>query len=357
MKTIYQYSCPGTNVGDNALTIGLLNSFKKYDVKIKTIRLRGCVFTPEYIKKINTEADMIIIGGGGLLHCSNAIRKKKKNSSGTLWEINKRNIQLIKVPIIIYAVGYNVFRGEPDLPVMAREAIKEMIKVAKIFTVRNDGSKERLIKLIKGDENKIIRIPDSGLYVDITDPIREIDTRIKNIAIQLAFDRPNYRYKNVKNFIKGIHEVLDYNYNRPIQFWLVPHVKLDDQNIKRYFSKKAKIPYMPNYTACRSIMGFYKKMEVVVGMRGHANICSFGLGVPTISLVSHAKNKGFMVDVGLNNYCVDVNNEKMSEVLIEKIMLALNNNMAIRKKITSKVKLLTKETEAINKEIMSYLNE
>ena len=98
---VYHYACPGRNVGDNALVIGLKRSFKKHDIILKTHNLRATKFTPSYIAKINKEAKAIVIGGGGLLHCSPAIRKLKKDTSGTLIQISKANIQKIKIPSLL----------------------------------------------------------------------------------------------------------------------------------------------------------------------------------------------------------------------------------------------------------------
>lgn len=371
-KIIYQYSCPGTNVGDNALTIGLINSFKKYkNIAIHNFRLRGIQFTQEYINQINKECDMIIIGGGGLLHCSPSIRKKKDNNSGTLWEINPENIEKISVPIVIYAVGYNVFRGEEDLPHIAKKSITEMIRNAKIFSVRNDGSKQRLVKFLGRFSNKIRKIPDPGLYVDATSYklIPNINKSIRidrlnkndiNIAFQLAFDRVKHRYLDIMSFFEKIKYIVDYDFGtiRNITFWFVPHVRLDNVYLNRYLDNTFnKLPYLPKYEDCGKIMDFYKKMDIVIGMRGHANICPFGLGTPIISLVSHDKNKGFMLDVGMREFYVDINNdEKWEHNLLNKIKIIIHNKANIINRIKKSNKKMLMETNKVNNEIVELLN-
>ena len=108
---LYHYSCPGTNVGDNALTLGVRTMLKQQGHKVKSFGLRETIFDENYINKINKEADGIVIGGGGLIHCSPFFRSVK-HCSGTLIQMKKENINKINIPIYCYGLGYNVFNGE-----------------------------------------------------------------------------------------------------------------------------------------------------------------------------------------------------------------------------------------------------
>ena len=359
-KIIYQYSCPGTNVGDNALTIGLINSFKNFNVQIHNLHLRKIKFTPQYIDKINKECHMIIIGGGGLLHCSPGVRKKKNNTSGTLWNISPHNISLINVPLVIYAVGYNVFRGEKDLPPIAKQSINIMIQKASFFSVRNDGSIDRLNKFLGNKNKNIFKIPDPGLYVHTLDkPIKNVsvDPNKINIAFQLAFDRIDYRYPNLNDFIAKLKCLIDKLILNNIIVWFVPHVKLDHIYIHKFFNpnKYNLLPYLPKYQKCTTVMNFYSKMNIVVGMRGHSNICPFGLNIPIISLVTHEKNKGFMIDCGLKNMFVDINMPKWINNLENIINHIIKNQKFIKSKIINKNKEYYNQTLKINKLIINKI--
>lgn len=348
-KVIYHFSCPNTNVGDNALTIGVINSFRNYfdKIVIKRFCLRGTLFTPEYINYLNKNCDLILIGGGGLLHCSPAIRRKKSHNSGTLWEISFQNIEKIKVPFVLYGVGYNVFRGESDLPPIAKKSINIMIQRALLFSVRNDGSRDRLITFLGYNDKRIKVIPDPGLYCMATTNKWTIDKSKINIAIQLAFDRVEYRFHNLKDTLKKIRDMIDHYSKENYVFWLIPHVKLDNQYINKYFKGYNKLPYIPTYLRCKEIMAFYKDMDIVIGMRGHANICPFGLGIPIIALVSHDKNEGFMRDAGIQGLCVDLNNPYLESELIGKVKYILDNKEDVINHIKNtniKYKAITNKT-------------
>ena len=51
-------------------------------------------------------------------------------------------------------------------------------------------------------------------------------------------------------------------------------------------------------------------MNVVIGMRGHSNIISFGMGTPFISMGSHNKNRFFTKEIGEEKYLIDLRDYK-----------------------------------------------
>ena len=64
-------------------------------------------------------------------------------------------------------------------------------------------------------------------------------------------------------------------------------------------------------------LAYYKYAEFVIGMRGHAQICPIGLGVPIISLISHAKHTGLLDRLGLPPYMAKVSEPGFGGQLIE----------------------------------------
>ncbi|MFC1813945.1 polysaccharide pyruvyl transferase family protein [Thermodesulfobacteriota bacterium] len=356
---VRHFACPGRNAGDNALIDGLIHSFAFMpNIRFRTMNLRRTVFTRDFIQQLNRNADMVLIGGGGLLHAPMSIRKKTDNTSGTLIELSKENMDRFTVPLVIYGVGFNVFPGEKTLPDIARDALLKLIEVSDVFTVRNDGSKKRLMEYLGCEIPKVKSIPDPGLYVNsIESDLSNNVTSEINVAIQIAADRLEYRFKNsemIDAFVNGLCEII--NKHSDITFWLVPHVKKDAEFIKKRMTKnRANIVPLLSKTkkdACK-IMGFYKKMTLVAGQRGHAIICPFGLGVPVISLVSHDKNKEFMKEVGFPEFAIDVNNSNFVDLFSNLLEKVISNNSEIRVKQNQELSALAKQTQEINKNIVS----
>jgi len=86
------------------------------------------------------------------------------------------------------------------------------------------------------------------------------------------------------------------------------------------------------------VMSVYKGASLVLANRFHANVCSIGLGVPTIGLVNYRQIKELYRELGSDNF-VDIerkgfNNELMKFISINLINLDSyqHNLMVIEKK-------------------------
>ena len=360
---IYHYACPGKNVGDNALILGLKNSFREFGVTFQTHNLWTSPFTREYIAKINREAKAVMIGGGGLLHCSPGVRKRTSHNSGTLIRISPENVKLIKVPLIVYGVGYNVFYKEATLPPIAKKAIVELINRSIHFSVRNDGSRDRLVRFLGASDKlaqRILEVPDPGLWVPSCNEgvAKWADKESRNIAIQVAADRLNFRLRTrpIHCFVSDIIETI--GMFPEFKFWIVPHTNDDLKFMSTRLSgtRATILPLKTDISDCSSIMGLYGNMRAVIGQRGHANICSFGLGIPTISISSHPKNSGFMKNVGLSEYCVDIEEYDFQERLISVIEKAISMNKEERGVQKDTLDRLRKETKEVNASIVKAIS-
>lgn len=351
MKRFIHLAAPLRNVGDNALILGMRNIFKDYKLELRPIRTT--IIDRKLIEEINSKYDGLIIGGGGLLHAPDSIWKRDKDTSGTLIMLNTDNLKFLKKPLIIYGVGYNVFKGEKGLPSIAKKSILDMMNKAIHFSVRNDGSRERLAEFLGIDKSKILEVPDPGLYVNSRDSILSDLIEGKHLAIELAADRMNNRFNSkseidafISNIKKFIHR-MSYDY----KCWLVPHCPIDDDFINAHFKGYNRIPLMLSMNEASDVMGFYSKMKVVIGQRGHGNICPFGIGTPIISLVSHPKNLGFMKNINFDDFTINVNNPNLSETL-EKLVYMIDNEYLTKQQLC--LKNMKDLTEDIIKNIKIY---
>jgi len=310
MKNLLHLAAPGKNVGDNALILGVKSLFKTCNLELKNVR--NTILSKKFIEIINEKYDGLIIGGGGLLHAPQSIRKLTNDTSGTLIRINTNNLKYLKIPLIVYGVGYNVFRGEQELPEIAKKSINDLANKALHFSVRNDGSLERLSSYLGFTHKKILEVPDPGLFTPYIDG--KLDP--SKIIIQIAADRLNNRFKNsltLDRFIKSLKKLIDENLN--YSFYFSPHCPIDEIFINKHFKNYKKIDLMTNIEETSKIMGIYRTSKVVIGQRGHGNICPFGINTPIICLVSHDKNLGFMRKIGFEDYSVSVNDKDLTSKL------------------------------------------
>ena len=56
------------------------------------------------------------------------------------------------------------------------------------------------------------------------------------------------------------------------------------------------------------------KLYAVVGMRYHSNIFSAKMGIPFVSISYEQKMKGFMEKMGLDNYCIPIENLSLKQL-------------------------------------------
>ena len=137
MRILHTY-CLNFNIGDYALGIGVKNLLRNY-LEVDSIgetNLQGTVFNEYFINEVvNKKYDLLVIGGGGIIHGAHW-------PNGWFWLIEKDLIKTIKIPFIVYGVGYNYFKDEQGIPPHGIEHLMETHKQATYFSIRNDGSYE-----------------------------------------------------------------------------------------------------------------------------------------------------------------------------------------------------------------------
>lgn len=315
MKILHSY-CLNYNIGDYALGIGLKNilrSFLKVDL-IGNTNIQGRVFDEYYINEVvNKRYDLLVIGGGGLIHGSHW-------PNGWFWLIDKSLIKTIKIPFIVYGVGNNYFTDE-IIPDRAAAHLQETYKYANFFSVRNDGSQKRLLEQT-GINAEVV--PDPGFHVGINS---EYDKPEKNkyVIIQLANDKPEDRYKDNQqrqkfiNSIKKVVKTLSLKY----KIIFAPHVYDDIELCKEVMKDVPNcVMWDFGYFAFDHVdkaVSYYKYAEFVLAMRGHAQILPIAFNTPVISMQNHPKHIGLMRELGLSEYNVDIQDDKFESILQDKI--------------------------------------
>lgn len=327
-KTIWHVGGYNRNYGDFVLLESIRENLEKQsDIPLNFVNVdcQSTHFFPELIDELNETADMLLIGGGGFI-----MNRHEDNSlSGWQWSIKNEDIAKINVPIVVYGIGYNKFNYDNrGFKKQMNQSLIITQKSAKLFSVRNNGTKEELIT--RGlNENDIEVIPDPGMFISP----RFINVKFLNsgrmlIGLNFVSDRPQYTYpddyNNTKNIImENLINSCKYfveKYNALIIN--IDHIPVLDEevNIKfknelgpnNYLVLSEEIPeiYPPSLINSHFFAYIYTKMNVVIGMRGHSNIISFGMGTPFISMGSHNKNRFFTKEIGEEKYLIDLRDYK-----------------------------------------------
>lgn len=339
MRILHTY-CLNYNLGDHALGIGVKNILRHCFAvdSIGETNLQGQVFNDYYIDVINRNYDLLVIGGGGIIHGAHW-------PQGWFWLIEKEDIRKIKIPFIVYAVGYNYFRGEKPIPAHGIAHLKETQKQALHFSVRNDGSYDRLREQTGIEANVLA---DAGFWV----PLNRTYTRPiagPYIMVQLANDKPAFRFGSEEGraqFIQKMRAVIC-GLARTHRVIAAPHVLADVELCREVVDgiENAAVWDFSTFAFDRTheCLGYYQFADLVLAMRGHGQILPLSFGVPVISLENHDKNIGLMRNLGLVKYNVDIKDPD----LVEKVTALageLIGNPEIRGRIEAKNQQLLAET-------------
>lgn len=316
MKILHTY-CLNYNLGDYYLGIGVKNLLRNYlDVDlIADTNIQGREFNEYYINEVvNKRYDMLVIGGGGIIH-------GKHWPNGWFWLIDKDLIKKIKIPFIVYGVGYNYWEEEGGIPQRGIDHLNETIKHAKYFSVRNDGSALRISKQTGIDAPAI---PDPGFHINLN---THYEPKVEEpyVVVQLANDKPESRFGSLENrdvFIQNMRDTtrkLSENY----KVIFAPHV-FDDISISEQIMEgipNTKIWDFSYYAfdKAEKSLGYYKYAEFVIAMRGHGQIIPIAFNTPVIALENHPKHRGLMEELNLLEFNVKINDSDFKNNLLDTV--------------------------------------
>ena len=311
MKKIYHYCGPVRNVGDQALVDSMRTNllraskqplhFVQQDLKFDTPINR------DMVQFINNSFDMLLVGGGGMVMAGDGF----KTASGWQFNISLEDLLKIKVPVVVYSIGYNVFPGDKNLPPHAIAHLQATQRKASLFSVRNSGTAEKLEKLgLKRPEV----VPDPALFMDADTslPLPGISKKDRFVCINWAGDRVDSRWQGsdygttISKFASALKDVEKLT---PFKILFMNHVFSYDTHWntilgtvfgRKWLSLEDMHPwlYPEQPWAAPLFAGVYKRASASIGMRGHAAMIPFGQGCPTIAFGSHPKTSFFAHDAG-----------------------------------------------------------
>lgn len=304
------------NFGDYALGVGIRNLFSKYfssSLLFKLFDTHTLEFNEILLEEMNSTADLLLVGGGGLIH----------GFAGTKWmfKMPDQLINKVKVPSIIYGVGYNQFRGEPELSPEIIKNLRLLQEHFDSFTVRNDGSREELERL----GLFFSEVPDPGFFID--GDYSKPDIEGEYVILQLANDIKHARNFQDENLLLHLSQIVNYLLEEGYKVVLCPHVRIDIElglKLTEILGHPKDLITWDWFDVMRDEntlkgLAYYKHARFVIGMRGHAQICPIGMGTPVISVGNHRKHLDLLRKLNLKNYYVEVNAPDLSDQVISMV--------------------------------------
>lgn len=308
-----------TNMGDYLLPIALRDSFDVVNGKNAwKFRQARPYFEWSDIRRINS-SDGLVIGGGGLF-----LRDTNANlNSGWQWNCTLEKLAAIKVPIAVFAVGYNRFRGQPDFDPIFRDHVTLLAEKSIYLGLRNTGSVEAIRSYIPSDLADKVKLQPcmTTLLAKICPQLIALPCTqsLPRIAVNIAFDRAELRFgRQEVDILTAIAKALSV-LSTQAEIDLVVHVEPDAHFMP--FLRSAGVPFhhidFRSYSA-EEMVEYYANVDLVIGMRGHAQMIPFGCQTPIISLISHNKMKWFLDDIDRNDWGVEITSPTLVDEIVEK---------------------------------------
>ncbi len=329
---IIQLGCYNRNFGDS---IALINPRRTITQKIKECKWKDLCLVENFhshrcnvkqsakqFEQISEENNVLFVGGAGLV-------ESWPGTFGTHWKLpfDQTTLRQIKIPIIVYGVGLNFHRRCQDMTEKAFRNLCLLIEQSRLFSVRSDGSYEKLyalferFKIDKQLFDKVTEVPDAGLIFPESEQNKRVGS-IKNKIFNSAWSNKIIIRKNSRR----LHLVFDNKEIKDViqkEFIFYPHTPKDYNKTisrKHLFSKKDFENLVQTQNVFQAL-AYYEKFHLMFGLHAHAQLISLGKNVPCISYSSFDKTGDFVKKHDLVEFDIDPENKTAEQVRDEFLIL------------------------------------
>lgn len=341
--TILHVASHEINVGDGALIGGIrqvLREIAGFEPRYRPMEMtdfpaRSSEVSPESLDAAS--ADLILVGGGGSID-----GRPSHTRSGMAFPLSGDEVRRLRTPLAYVALGVNMLPGEG---LHHADRLAEVLRACRDrgipFSVRNDGSIDRLRDELGEAADAVVEVPDPGFFVSV-DPGHVVPAMSGHrpcVLVQIAGDNPDKRLGVSKSarswswrraggdarqrFVADVAELVRWLIAElDAEVILAPHILRDvpatgelvarlDPAICR---RRVRVLGVPHAMHAPQFFQAYAKADLVVGMRGHSVICAVGLRRPCVALSTHAKVSGFMQSCQLSEWSIALEREWIDRV-------------------------------------------
>jgi hypothetical protein len=262
----------------------------------------------------------VVVGGGGLF-----LQDTNPNEvSGWQWPCSVDRLAELKIPLVLFAVGYNRFRNQPDFSDVFKKNIVALVRTAAFVGIRNTGSIQALQGYLPPElHSRLFHQPCPTTVLTYLHPRVQRERRLtgRRLAVNIAFDRHQLRFQGHEYAILDrITKALKSAEDGGWEIDLVCHMPSDATVIPWLVQNQVTYRTVDLHAIpANDVVEYYRDVDLTVGMRGHAQMVPFGVGNPIISLVSHDKLSWFLKDIEHPEWGVDIHSDDLEQALFERI--------------------------------------
>lgn len=312
---------PG-NAGDTMLFAAVRQALERHRRVRWSLEPLWDDITPLVIERLNAQARAIVVGGGGLFLPDT----NENGKSGWQWACPTELIEQIDVPLIVYAVGYNTFRGQQGFAPVFRDNVNALVRKSTFIGLRNKGSVQALSNHLEpglAEKLSFQPCPTTVMRQLYPDLVRTEHPRGRRVlALNTAFDRYALRLgKDGPEALAAVARAIRRADEAGWQIKLAVHVAPRDATVLPWLVRAGVDFEEVNLHRAppEAVIRFYRDVDLTVGMRGHSQMIPFGLGNAIISLISHDKLRWFLDDIGHPEWGVEMGRPDLEDALSDKI--------------------------------------
>jgi len=356
--------------------------------------LEGKRFGEAFVEQVNREADALLVGAAVTLD-----GRVKYRHTGMRFDLPLHLWPRLEKPIIFYAISH---RHWPLQTYHHADRLAETLRYIEsrpdiLFSVRNDGTKEWLERLLGFASEKVVAIPDPALYVPTREAWHpELGEGGLNVVMSLSNEDPVYRYggklqrlawKSFPGKDQGLLTRLWRHFpevklrrrwylmrlaqalaavarEQETNLILCPHSS-DDLAIMEEFIHRLPARMAMYRVACAGLLpasraayfyDLYRQADLALSMRIHSMSPALGLGTPVITLDSETRMTQFMKNVGLGDFALNIFEADLTKKVQQLISYILSHRKEMRQKIQKIGADMRKQTRAFNQNVASLLN-
>lgn len=266
------------------------------------------------MRRLQQEYDAVVVGGGGLFLPEQ--QGTDISTSGWTWNCTVDALEEVTKPMAVFAVGYNKFRNHVSFAPVFFRHVNKLASVSSFFGLRNSGSIAAVRDIIESERDKEkvrLQFCPTTMIWQLRPDMREAAEahqrrQARVLVVNCAFDRVENRFPGgLAPTLQAIARSVAYAASQGFTVRVAAHKHIDRQ-IEPYLDA-AGVNYQTHDLSPGSpddVMRSYAQADLVLGLRGHAQMIPFGVRVPVISVISHNKLRFFLDDVGRPDWGVDV---------------------------------------------------
>lgn len=278
------------------------------------------LFDVEQARWANDNLDALVVGGGGLFLPDTS----PNGHSGWQWNVTEEALAALTVPLVVYTVGYNLFNGQQVHGDRFAASIRSLVERAAFVGLRNHGSVDAVRTLVgPGVAEKVewlpcvttVYGPRSG-RPDAAPDAAPGSTR-PVVHLNIAYDRESLRFGDgYETFVARLADAVR-ALRGHADVRCLAHAVTDERIVRDLrVHHDVRLPVDALYAMePAQALDVVAGSSLVIGMRGHAGMIPFGLGVPIVSLVSHPKLQYFLDDVRHPEWGVTVTDPELPKKL------------------------------------------